>query len=70
MRAAGEGPAEVERVMLEAFAAFSRSPLATRRARQREVERLAVATGPFGDGVGDQAAVVPGVRPIDVRWPG
>src|SRR5713101_7512642 len=59
---AGQGPAEFERVEFEVLAVVPFAPLAAGRSGEGEAERLAVGAGPLGGRVGDETAVVAGVR--------
>ena len=59
-QAAGEGADEVEGVDLDPFARHALGELPAGGAVEHQLEGLAVDGGPFGDDVGDQAAVVVG----------
>ena len=61
-QATGEGADEVEGVDLYSFAVDALAVLAASGAVEDELERLAVDAGPFGDDVGDEAAVVVGAE--------
>ena len=70
-QATGEGADEVEGVDLDAFAVDALAELPAGGTVEHELEGLAVDIGPFGDDVGDQAAVVIGGevhRAVDRRW--
>src|ERR1700750_2774002 len=56
--ATGEGTDEIEGVHLDSFAIKALGELATGRALEHQVKRLTMDRRPFGDDVGDQAAVV------------
>ena len=73
----GERADEIDGVDLDVLATVALAEGPAGRAVEHELERLAVERGPFGDDVGDQPAVVVGLRCIglpvawqmSMRWP-